>query len=236
MPRKILVVDHGLSYGKAIEGMGELTTDVVEFTNNPKSFSLVLFTGGADVDPSYYGETSPENYCVSHPQRDEKEALLWGEAVENKIKCAGICRGLQFLNVMNGGRMMHHIDRHEGGAFHDFETPQPMKPIRVNSLHHQMIIPGKHCHVIGWNPVRDATIYVGDRDEPVEWPGPEIEAAYWPRTGNAGVQYHPEMMDRQSDGWKWFYEMVEDLLIMTSETFTEKYVRGCQRVSTRGTV
>jgi len=189
-----------------------------------------LFTGGADVDPSFYNETSPKNYCRSDATRDTDEAMLFSEAVEAGIKCVGICRGLQFLNVMNGGRMIHHLSGHEGGKFHGFETPTSHRVIRVNSLHHQMIIPPKECFVIGWSPVRESVVYIGDKDESAAWPGPEIEAAYYPKTGCAGVQYHPEMMDAQSEGYKWFRGLVHDLVYMTHEEFTVKYVRSTDNV------
>lgn len=226
MAKKILVVDHAVNpYGKAVAGLGELTNNVVEFTNRPDLFSLVLFTGGADVDPSFYSETSPENYCVSDAKRDEREAHIWNDAVEAGVKCVGICRGLQFLNVMNGGRMMHHLTGHEGGSWHEFETPTLGYLIRVNSLHHQMIIPAKDCHVLGWSPQRLSEVYVGDKDQVVEWPGPEIESAWYPETGSAGVQYHPEMMAESTPGYKWFQEMASDLVLMERKDFMEKYVR-----------
>jgi len=121
---------------------------------------------------------------------------------------------------------MHHITGHEGATWHEFETPVSDKLIRVNSLHHQMMIPPKRCFLLGWCPTRESDVYVGDKDEVVEWPGPEIEAAYYPDSGCAGVQYHPEMMEPSTAGYKWFHEMVNDLILMDKKDFTMKYVRG----------
>jgi gamma-glutamyl-gamma-aminobutyrate hydrolase PuuD len=143
----------------------------------------------------------------------------------------GICRGFQFINVMNGGRMMHHIDHH-AGAFHGFETTKDDRIIRVNSLHHQMVITPASAFVIGWSPVRLSSSYFGDKDEKVNWMGPEIEAAYYPDTRCAGVQYHPEMMKENSDGFKWYNEMVTDLVNMEPADFQAKYVKG--RTTTGG--
>jgi GMP synthase-like glutamine amidotransferase len=226
MSEKILVVDNGTFYGKAVKGIGELTINSTRFFNCPDEFCLVLFTGGADVDPSYYNDTSPNGYCVYNSERDKQEAIIYSHAIEHDIACIGICRGLQFINVMNGGKMMHHISGHEGGGWHTFASPALESAIRVNSLHHQMIIPAPYSHVIGHCPVNQSDEYIGANDRNVRWVGPELEAAYYPLTKSAGVQYHPEMMEEDTPGYKFFHRMAMDLVVMPKTSFIRKYVRG----------
>lgn len=221
---KILVVS-GMSYGVPVETFGKLTGDVNAFMADPESFDLVLFTGGEDISPDLYGHTSPKGRCWSNKARDAFEVRVFEKAVEHGIKMTGICRGLQFLNVMAGGKMIHHLDRHSG-ATHDMDTANGER-LRVNSLHHQMVVLPETAHLIGWSTERRSEEYIGDEDRAVEAPEYEVEAAIFPRINAAGVQYHPEMMPETSRGFKWYQELVEALLAArTMDELVGFYVEG----------
>lgn len=206
---KILVLN-GPSYASAVEGLGDIVYDEVKFFTNPKSFSLVLFTGGEDVTPSIYGHSSPNHMCYYNEGRDRHEANVFEVALKNKIRMIGICRGIQFLNVMAGGQMYHDVNNHSGQG-HMMQTSNG-KEFKVSSLHHQMIIPPIDAKVIGWSTDRMSDHYYGDNDLLVEGPEKEPEAALFPRIESAGVQYHPEFMDLDTDGYKWFHELANDLI------------------------
>jgi gamma-glutamyl-gamma-aminobutyrate hydrolase PuuD len=220
MSDRILVVQ-GASYYRAIDGLGEFTSRVSEFMKNPENFKLVMFTGGADVDPKFYGDTSPMNVCFTNPERDVFEMAIYKKAVKHDILMTGICRGLQFLNVMNGGKMMHHVTGHEG-SIHDMATNYG-RPIPVNSLHHQMILPPPDAITTGWALKRLSTIYRGQADERIMWEGVEYEAAIFPKTKAFGVQYHPEMMGEHTEGYNYYYQMVELALKMEWKDFIDRY-------------
>jgi len=66
----------------------------------------VVFTGGADVSPFMYGEKKLSVTC-NDEHRDEQEKLFFERYT--KVPKVGICRGGQFLNVMNGGKMWQHV-------------------------------------------------------------------------------------------------------------------------------
>ncbi len=215
---KILVV-LGNSYASAVEGLGEIVTDANAFLSeeHPDDYSLILFTGGEDVTPSLYGETSPDGLCFNCEQRDAYETKIYKHALENGIRMTGICRGIQFLNVMAGGKMYHHVDRHTG-------TKHPMQTLKqglilVNSLHHQMVIPPEEGIIIGGAQERRSAQYIGDGDLKTESPELEAEAVILPHIDAAGVQYHPEMMSKDSEGYKWFHELAKDLI--ETEHFTD---------------
>jgi gamma-glutamyl-gamma-aminobutyrate hydrolase PuuD len=53
---------------------------------------LVVFTGGEDVTPSFYGDKK-HSYTGNSPERDEREAQLFNRCVERNIPMVGICRG-----------------------------------------------------------------------------------------------------------------------------------------------
>ena len=218
--KKILVVG-SVFYAKAVEGLGQITSNVKDFYDNPAEFSLVLFTGGADVGPELYGDTSPKHYCADSPERDVFESKIFHHARKFGIRMTGICRGSQFINVMSGGRMLHHITGH--GGDHTFGCHLTEDVIVVTSTHHQMCIPGKGGHVVGWSAQRRSRLYLGWADEAEDYTGPEVEAILYPDTLCFGVQYHPEFMDKRSDGYLWYWQAVKEFLTLSIEEFTKLY-------------
>lgn len=117
---------------------------------NKFDFNLVVFTGGSDVSPWLYGEKNTTSY--TNQNRDIRE-VLWYHRFLNTPK-VGICRGGQFLFVMNGGKMDQHIDGH--GNSHRLKyhlwTPEGLDN-SVTSTHHQhMANPHANQSVLASNP------------------------------------------------------------------------------------
>jgi len=111
-----------------------------------ENIDLIQFTGGEDVDPSYYQETKhPRTY--SNPRRDAAEAAIYHEWV-GKVPMAGICRGGQFLNVMNGGKMWQHVNNHAIGGLHEAYCHVTENFLFVTSTHHQMMRPAENAEII----------------------------------------------------------------------------------------
>jgi putative glutamine amidotransferase len=68
----------------------------------------VLLTGGLDVDPALYGEAAhPTTHAA--PERDRFELPLSREAVKRDVPLFAICRGVQVLNVAEGGTLVQDI-------------------------------------------------------------------------------------------------------------------------------
>lgn len=206
---KILVVN-GNSYADAVKNLGDIVYDPAELVRDGDAFKLVLFTGGEDITPSFYGDTSPHNMCFYSEKRDRMETEILGIARALGIRCIGICRGVQFLNVLAGGKMYHDVSRHAGIRHH--MTTAMGEEFEINSLHHQMIIPPKDSHLIGWSTDRMSLRYYGDKDSLVDGPDKEPEAVLLPSLESAGVQYHPEMMQDRTEGYKWFEQLARDLI------------------------
>lgn len=225
MASKILVVSQMYNYGVALEGLGDLTDNVIHFMDHPEEYKLVFFTGGEDVSPELYGETSPRGLCHNNPARDRIETVVFNKAIKNNIKMTGICRGSQFINVMSGGRMMHDISGHSTGHnTHPVETTKG-ETVEVNSFHHQMIIPPTDGHVIGWSKNRLSRTYYGDKDQEVDWTGPETEIILIPRTLCCGVQWHPEWMMKKEDGYLYYHNMIRRFLKKSIQDFTTEYIK-----------
>ncbi len=216
---KILVLN-GPYNAKAVENLGEIKVNPLDFIENPTEYKLVLFTGGSDVHPAFYGHTSPTGLCSSDVKRDVAEQEIFNLALENRIPMTGICRGSQFLNVMSGGTLIHHLSNHLG--YHKMITHSG-KSIQVNSTHHQMSTPSKEGFILGWSE-RLSNQYFGDKDLKIDYEGPEVESIYYPKNKIFAVQYHPEMLESDSEGHKWFKEGVLDLMTLTEQEFKEKYI------------
>ena len=110
---------------------------------------VIFFSGGADINPKLYGEENHHSFF--NDKRDELDLKSW-EASKDKPK-VGICRGAQFLNVMNGGKLIQHVDGH------NFNYRAVYKPSKVGNLptdklavlyedHHQAIVPYQDAEVI----------------------------------------------------------------------------------------
>jgi gamma-glutamyl-gamma-aminobutyrate hydrolase PuuD len=219
--KKILVLN-GSSYGAAVRGLGVITEDAKSFVEAPEDFGLVLFTGGEDISPAAYGDTSPRRVCITNAHRDAEEFAIARLALRYGIPMAGICRGVQLLNVFGKGTMIHHLDGHSG-SHHDMYFPPLNRSIRVNSLHHQMCLPGPDGLVVGYTKGHLSDIYIGRNDEVVHYMGEENEAFVFPDIKAFGVQYHPEFMAAETEGYIFFWEMCRRGMTMNFRDFYRAY-------------
>ncbi len=165
---------------------------------------LIIFGGGADVDPSYYGETSVHRTTHSNEARDAADVALYYEAYCMGIPMVGICRGAQFLHVMNGGKLYQDVDNH--GRAHpivDVSTGEIIQ--KSSSVHHQMCMDpgprvggnvearfranGMEIVAIG-NVSRNRVLPDCTRDTAGKID--DIEAFFYRDTACLGFQGHPE--------------------------------------------
>lgn len=160
-----------------------------------------VLTGGVDIDPAFYN--GPSNYknqpSSFQPERDQFEEQIFRYAQKSKLPLLGICRGLQLVNVLQGGKLVDDLGDSNEQHNKDGTTDKDhiikitehslLKEItginegEVNSAHHQSIeLPGTDLMI---NSVaNDGTI------EGIEWKD---------KTGKPFmlcVQWHPERMFR----------------------------------------
>jgi len=125
-----------------------------------KTVDGLLFSGGYDLDPKFYGETKPHRTLKITPSRDRFELSLVKKARARKIPILGICRGHQIINVAFGGTLYQDMSlRKEFTLEHKIKQSSRYKrrhqvtikegsklfsvlgrkEIDVNTSHHQLI-------------------------------------------------------------------------------------------------
>jgi putative glutamine amidotransferase len=171
----------------------------------------VIFSGGGDVDPRYFGQSlnGADPDSIDH-LRDELEIHLGRAALERDLPVFGICRGCQVLNVAAGGGMVQHLDGHRSAldvpVLHEVRL-QPgtlmhnvvgQGSISVNTYHHQGV---DHATLA-------PTFVPAAVDQDAGW----LIEAYESRAHRwvVGVQWHPERIFELPDAhrrlWNSFIE------------------------------
>jgi hypothetical protein len=202
---RVYVIGGGFQYMKMFYDAG------FKGARNVNEADIVCFTGGEDVTPELYGEKAlPETYFSR--ERDEFETKLYKEALELKKPMVGICRGGQFLNVMNDGRLWQDVNNHGvrgGHSVINLKTGEELQD--MTSTHHQMMIPGDNAEVLAL--AKCATHKKGEKEEVVR-NKPELddtEVVWYPGTLSLCFQPHPEFAHGNCRDF--FLELVDEYII-----------------------
>ena len=149
----------GVSQGGGVPVMLPLTDDPAALVRLTEACDGLLFTGGHDVSPSFYGEEALPVCQACCPARDRMEKVLLDLALASDKAVLGICRGIQFLNAALGGTLYqdlptqrpspveHHMtppyDQFGHSVFLPAGSPLErllgLRELPVNSYHHQAV-------------------------------------------------------------------------------------------------
>jgi putative glutamine amidotransferase len=88
----------------------------------------LLLAGGNDVLPSLYGASAHQTFEAAEAGRDEYEIELVRRAMDADLPVFAICRGVQLLNVAQGGTLVQDIPSELAESIeHRFAVP-PHQP------------------------------------------------------------------------------------------------------------
>ena len=190
----------------------EYTTETISSIQDlHKDLRLVIFWGGEDLNPWFYGEPNTRSYCDTYiSNRDATEWAIASQCAEMEIPMLGICRGAQLLCANAGGKLWQHVDNHAYGSRESHKIlTKDGDLLMVNSAHHQMMRPPDHAIVLAnSHVVRSPVKYDGEgRKETNE---PEAEIVYFPSTNALSVQPHPEWLPFECDLRHYLRKLTKD--------------------------
>lgn len=210
------VVGGGYDYIKYMYQLG------FQGAKDPDEADILLFTGGEDVSPEFYDENKLE--CTfTNIDRDRKEKIFYEDAIEKGLPMIGICRGGQFLNVMNGGKMWQDVNNHTGDHLVEEVQPKGTKasPLRftATSTHHQMMRPSKDGTVLAVGvddkgmPLCDERIAFGQQVEGCSKKHPDVEVVWYEKTKCLCFQPHPEYNAATKECREYFEGLLDEYIL-----------------------
>lgn len=195
-------------YVEALRAAGVTGDEIVLVTPEKKGQQLatlgarasgLMLCGGPDLEPRRYGEAPrPDANLSLAPHLDHMEWELLTGAREARTPVWAICRGMQTVNVFQGGTLWQDITTQIEGIL-DHDVPEPrdalahevhvvarnesfgqllsIETVDVNSRHHQAVRHlGRNLTVVATSPDGLVEVLVYSADE------------WWVK----GVQWHPE--------------------------------------------
>ena len=153
----------------------------------------LVLTGGEDVHPSMYRATPHARLEATDHTRDTIELALYRAARERGLPVLAICRGIQLVNVAEGGTLFQDLPS---------EHPSSVNHADANGRHALRIEPKSLLH----RTVGDPASVNSRHHQAVQALAPGLRAVAWaedgviegvePHDGGAAwllaVQWHPE--------------------------------------------
>jgi len=141
-------------YCEAVHNAGGIA--VVTGERDPEDYADlcdgVIVSGGADLEPEYYGESILNDTVRTDPPRTEFELPLMQAFIRRKKPMFGICRGFQMINFALGGTLYQDLTEQLGFVHFDPELFHCVtaekdsvlcrlfgEKFKVNSFHHQAV-------------------------------------------------------------------------------------------------
>ena len=202
----------GRSYTDAIMRAGGIPVVLPQVSDAASAAEMVsyldgiLFTGGEDLAPSYYGEEILNDSVSIDEHRDTIDILYARAALDRRLPILAICRGEQLMNVVLGGSLYqdlptqkpsdiahrqktdsrfptHRISVSEGSTLH---RVMMKRVLEVNTSHHQAV-----------KTPSDKVAVTALADDGVVEAYESADKGQW----LLAVQFHPEQLVRADDSW-----------------------------------
>lgn len=171
------------AYMRFCELLGFIPKPVSNYTKNveklfDKKRDLLIVAGGGALPPSFYDHPHTETL---QPNRDRTEEKLIRYCVTHEIPVIAVCRGMQYMNVLFGGKLHYH---------------PTLRVARPRRLDHPVTLV-KENRTIYINNFHEDVIYTDDLApcfEPlaVDEENDVVEAFYSDDMKILALQWHPE--------------------------------------------
>lgn len=188
-------------YAASIEAVGGVPVLLPPQVTPAESAAVVVsrldglvITGGADVDPSRYGQAPHERTVRTREDRDAWELALLDAAESASLPTLGVCRGMQVMAVRAGGSLDQHtpdLVGHEthnpgGDAFGEIPVVTAADSRLRALVGEDLVVQCHHHQSVREHPGFVASAWADDGTlEAMEQPGDRFCVA---------VQWHPEMV------------------------------------------
>lgn len=179
---------------------------------------IVMFRGGADINPDIYAQKPNRHTNWWSDERDAMEMNYFKQALSEKKLIIGNCRGGQLLTALNGGKLIQHVS-HPG---HHMCTTFEGTEYEMNSMHHQMMypynLPPEDYQLVSWTE-QLSYCHIGEDDQQIEFPEialdekglfKEPEVIWYPKTRCLGIQGHFEWMSTFCDGNEFINKFIKE--------------------------
>lgn len=173
----------------------------------------LLLGGGTDIDPNIYGEKACMYTQYPNKIRDIENIRAIKKAVKEGKPIFGVCRGLQLLDAVFGGKLIQHSVGHPSKAkVMVFKEKSLVKEIDGCAECHHQVVDQNHTkgEVIA---VSDYTYkaynHHVDRFEERSFV-PEI--VFWPEKKALAVQFHPEWHQWDHEMNVYLRDLIKDTL------------------------
>lgn len=169
----------------------------------------IIFSGGHDLHPSWYGEEPEVHLSPTFPERDLFDMAVLAAAVRAKKPILGVCRGMQLINVFFGGKLIQDLGDHrtqvaacagaspdvgvaasQGGASSEDRrgTVQHLQRGGFYQPTHKVTIQGNSAlaAIVGGTDVQDPTLSLEVNSlhhQAVDQVAPPLEAVAWAQDG-----------------------------------------------------
>ena len=164
------------------------------------NIDALLLAGGGDLDPRLYGGTPGTTELVDRRRDDFELALIRG-ALRRDMPILGICRGIQILNVSQGGTVRNLRDQPKLARVHSITLhSMDAHPVEIAAE-------SKLAEILGAGR-RDASSFHGQAIDRLgdglrvsaRAPDGVVEAIELPnRSFVIGLQWHPELPPAQTE-------------------------------------
>jgi len=195
----------GRNYSQAVVAAGGLPSMVAVLDERlageyASINDALLLTGGVDVDPAAFGAYPEPGLGSVDERRDAFEIALYRAFRALRKPVLGVCRGLQVINVAEGGTLHQHIPALPQAWQHE------QRDLRGTPLHPVKLEPGSRlASAFGTTSVRTNSYHhqaidtVGAGLRAVAHAGDGLAEAVEERSGSwvLAVQWHPEMSYRE---------------------------------------